>query len=1603
MKSKCYSVKKTEEYTTINLVRFLFSKNCLILLIVLFALMLNISFTTLCDAKDSIPLISSLLVKPTKLLRPQASDTYLAHLEFDYFDNEADIKKVSITTIYPNNEKENNIFNAATMNVKGTKGKAYFQVAFTAENQLGDYKYIFRLVDSQNNMGKERTINVTLQDKGDPQLAIFDITPKTGQPGDHIKLSGNGFDISPLVANNVVIAGIVAEIIDVTSNTIVFEVPENVISGPITVTNKNGVTFSKFNFLTKPSIRIYNNGQRSLAPLQKTSLKVILSGIQNQKVKWYVNRIHGGSPKFGTIDKKGTFTAPATPPKYNLVEISAISLEDKNLRANLRIAITDPLPLEGSGNINAKTGGRIQDVDGLLVLNIPANTLKEDLTIKTLRTKFVYTREGLTGIPKNSLPIAKVYVETSKTSDLILDAKFKLLLPIWTSHEIKHGIMIRKGSKFVKSNVSSKLVVSENGDYLSGYLKILSNKSEFVIIRHYAPTFSQTSNLDGSLEITNISTPVPIEEGRTLPVLIEGNNFWPGYTRVMVADPEIEQYFSLGTTFMSDDGKQLGFTLRIHPIQTLERNDILPLSFRIERLAQNGFIEGSIETDPNAFEIIGLPEIIVSPIDPDESNNLFTVDGQHIDKVLSASDNGRYSTLEVKEGAVLGIGLPVSNVEAGGLSWDLNTVDAFENCYGLLDWVTNEQRTGNSLKFFQPENRLVKFDITGLVQIDGTIYFAGMHGGENPRMDYPSGPGVARLGGFASNTLSGGKGGDGGITDDETTQDGHRAGGNNTPDLGVGRGAFGGRPTSNSSLLLPLQPAGFGSRFDSITIDLFDYIKNRIQIVMGLGDVVQGAIKAFNGDIEGILDSAKEIYDTAGGIYDTGEGIYNITTEVPNLPTTASLESGQIVAGQGGHGGLRPSGISPDLEADLRIIPGSGGGGGGGGGSSFYEEELIIIPLNTVKEKGGAGAGGGGAAGSLRITAGSEFNIGINGIVNGIGGRGGFGEPHRYLGSPGGGGGGGCGGIAKLQAPRLFNRGTIALSGGARSGSIVAENSMIVPDENGMFAQGRIQVLGGIQKGGFLYYGVGGIHKGRIHLPKVNVAWPTGRLCTSFNLPFTGIRGIGIIENPIPIIFGIKLNEGLLVITNTNQLMLMTPPDYFAENPTATNLRPLIDFRRIVELIGFLPTDVAQSPVAPYHIFVSGFKGFHNLPAYAGMDMAESQIHEFDTDGSYLGKVFTTRTVRQLAGHLSDIEFLSNGQLLGLMATANDARTTGIHKIDLSNDSSNLLIRGEINLASMSVMRGETEQEKDIVFVVDDDTSVGFEDSNQKPTTIKRFNTFGHQIDFIAFVAETISAPGEPGMLRFDGSVPTTNVPTIKFDGFQIPNLSYPINSNRKATFNSPTIGSLSGSVITTTGMENLVIGRHELIGNDVTLYCQGAEEGQSVYVNINDQDEILSRLAGPSGQLEVTVPLDLGFNNAWVETNEGGDTHELLKRHVLLIQTPLPRPIISITEPFPFGRVKVGNSVTRRLVIHNQGDVELRWHLLIQNGIQFMYDPVLSNWQTLAANSSQEVTIVFEPTSSGYHTDNIKIENNARDINVSLFGTGYIPSGEYRAPTRPE
>lgn len=779
-------------------------------------------------AQEIGPIVTELKVDPDKLVRPSGPNVALAHLSFNYQATGARIDTLIVTSTDARGSTQTSESRAVqSYGILGSKGTGHYQAAFRANALPGIYKYQIQLIDVKNRKSVPASIAVEILENGPPAMQITAVEPASGGIGEKIVLRGTGFSTKGTAA---AVGRVAAKVVEATENSLVFLVPSGAVTAPITVSNAKGVAVSPMPFTVANAMRV-TGGQRTMLAGEKVRFAALIDENADRSAAWSVNGQIGGSSRYGTIDKFGNYVAPAVPPVGESIEITATSGATK-LSSKTNIVIAPPHPVHNNEIIAVDTGGFVRDTRGLLTLEIPPSALARDTILTELSAQSLPSRNDLKGLPVHAFPLVRFQSKADKPSALHGPVRFRLLLPTRVPVGSKHPIMVRPNNATAFRDAGTA-VAEKDGITASGTLNVADLDFTAIILQN--PSLSLPGIIP-TLEADGLDTPpdTQIEEGITLPVRVRGRGFAPGFTFVSAGgastscstsglDPSafpLDQLLDFGPVLVSPDGTQLGFTVRIHPMYSLQLNQQLCFSFRIDIADGSGTIQSSVTTPANWFVVNGLPELIVCQQEDASRNcpapeaNLFTVEGLQVHKAIGDDQNGyRFSELRVESGAVLGVGAPITSIVADGTTYDLSTIGAFLDQYGHLNHEDGTSWTPDgSARIFQPLNHLVAIDVTGPVEISGTIYVRGMHGGQNASSQDLSWRG--RLGGFASGTFSGGLGGDGGVSQGSTTVDGQAAG--DSTDKGKGRGA-GGVLEASQGL------AGGGSRFDSMVFSFDDW------------------------------------------------------------------------------------------------------------------------------------------------------------------------------------------------------------------------------------------------------------------------------------------------------------------------------------------------------------------------------------------------------------------------------------------------------------------------------------------------------------------------------------------------------------------------------------------------------------------------------------------------------------------------------------------------------------------------------------------------------------------------------------------------------------
>jgi hypothetical protein len=1445
-------------------------------------------------AQGTSPTITEAAVDRGQLARPAGSNIALVHVTFKY-QTKSPIDSLIITYTDPRGSVQmTTTHDVRGFGIAGFAGRGHYQVAFGAGALPGTHQYRLELVDAKNQKSAAAGFSIEIAENGSPALQITGVEPASGSAGDKVVLRGRGFSAED---TTVAVGSVPAKVIEATGDSLVFVVPEGAVTGPISIMNKEGVAVSQSTFAVHNAMRVIGDGRQTILPGRKIQFSARVDGRLDRSVSWSVNGQVGGSRNFGTIDRSGVYVAPAMPPSQQTVEISATSSATK-LSSKTTITVAAGHPIRPGETIAAGVGGVVRYEGGLLTLEIPPASLARDANLGTISAKSLPSRNDLNGVPAQSLPLVWFQSSAGQSSALQGPLRFRVLLPSRVPAGSTHRVMVRPtGSQTFQD--AGTAVADKDGITATGTLHVKSLDFAAVILQN------PSLRLPGAmlpLQVKQLSTPpdTQVYEGMTLPVRIAGQGFVPGLTFVSAgpASPAcssagldlsgfaLDQLLDFGPVLVKPNGTQLGFTLRIQPMHSLDLTQQICFSFRIDRRDATGAVQESITTRPEGFVVNGLPELIVCQnADPARhcpapENHLFTVDGVAVQRAL-ADPESLFSEVRIDPGATLGIGTPVGLVQVDTTTVDLSTIGALTGSLGHLtqddgsDWVPD-----NSARILQPLNSPVTINVTGPVRIAGNVYLRGMHGGENPHFSDLAGTG--RLGGFASALLSGGVGGGGGMSSGNMTSDGHPAGENT--DLARGRGAGGGLDSGQAI-------AGGGSRYDPGVFSLDPFFQTEL-FLLGLdypNALLPGGLIPSDTSIEPFLKGVL----TRGNVTSiTGQAAPSVAQAIASLASNTTSTSAYVShAGKGGDGGHRPPSVSAVLNEDsgFHLVPGSGGAGGGGGGSTYFGYSAFGISFGGDAHTGGGGGGGGGAAGALKINSSRELEITSSGSIDAKGGRGGKGEPNWALGGPGGGGGGGAGGLLKLQSLHLVNQGVIDASGGALAGSPTAFN--YIPIANGRY---HIQVLDGSPNGGnMVYYGSRFIG---VAAPSASLLWSNGRLRAEVTLPFTGIRAIGKGLSLLDLIFG-NVNpaapgpaplRALLVITDDDRVVQASVPEFSSGNPQIIRIGELADLHSIQQLVGFTPTCVTQSPFPPFNIYIGGVQGSGAEP------VANSRIHEFDSSGNFIRTVFDARTVKVWGGfvgigHVQDLDFLSDGRLVGMMTLFPPTLfSNGIHAIDTNTGTASLMVRGDLNtMSSMSVLRGVGS---DVFVVVTWDPTVDTDDHQIQPNHLKHYDLMGNSSSPWAFVVETLSSPGDPGLVRLDGALPGSNEPQITYGGSPLTGTLFDPDVNPNV-YHVPAISSFSSADVS--GLESLVFGQ-----NSIPVFCQGAAPGAD-NIDLWRKPEAASQMsirippADNQGSCSGSLMLPEGFTSVWVQTSDSGDAPDWLKQAVLVISqgSSSPRP----------------------------------------------------------------------------------------------------------------
>ncbi|MFH0901560.1 MAG: IPT/TIG domain-containing protein, partial [Pseudomonadota bacterium] len=471
------------------------------------------------------PSLETFEVTADQWVRPlDGSSTVVPRFVLGYSDPDADVLRARFVLVRPDGSTIVKEQMAAALRLVGTAGSLdVAPFVFGSDDLLGSHTLATTLYDDGGLASDTRQVDFVLSaDLGVFPPAITGFSPGEGAADTVVELAGSGFEPVAVDANVVTLADRPVEVTAVSATSMTLRVPANAGTGRFKVRNQWGVAVSDDYFVVPPSVSIELE-EHAVAVLGSLSLRVRVVSAPRHLVSWSVNGIAGGDETVGVVDcdddtdsvvrGRATFRAPAQVPDSGQVTVRASLLDDPEVFAEVSLAILPPPVFEGTGKVQAASGGIVSSADGRSSLSIPEAALAEDSVV------------AVTPLDLAALPPAAVgrRIEAGarlEPAGLTFSSPATLTLPLW--HYLAPGtpLTLRQYLSEVGdySDQVATATVTEDGEHATAEI---SHFSDFV--------FDGAAPPEVPLAAPSIAAIAPESalEGATVPVRIRGENITP--------------------------------------------------------------------------------------------------------------------------------------------------------------------------------------------------------------------------------------------------------------------------------------------------------------------------------------------------------------------------------------------------------------------------------------------------------------------------------------------------------------------------------------------------------------------------------------------------------------------------------------------------------------------------------------------------------------------------------------------------------------------------------------------------------------------------------------------------------------------------------------------------------------------------------------------------------------------------------------------------------------------------------------------------------------------------------------------------------------------
>jgi len=426
-------------------------------------------------------------------------------------------------------------------------------LSFGADDPLGRYTLSLTAIAADGAASSPIETSIELSEREGAQgPRIEAVRPSRARRGDKVAIVGANLTAPELL---VLIAGQRVGVLSAKADRLDVLAPAIDTPGAVTVVTRAGEAIAPGPFTPEPSISIIPR-TFVLPAGEKTQLAAVVSGAPSARVRW---RLRGTGAAGLRIDSHGNIDASRARARGRVEAIATVAGR-RGLAATARGEIV-PAVASGPTRIGP-AGGTVRAADGC-VISIPKGALKDFARVSIRRL----------GTPRGEERWRVIAAARLEPAGLKLPRRVKVEIPLRTYLAPGTRVPLHDGRG---RPLDIAGVVTRHGNALAAWLDRIPGPlhghwpfDDFGVI--VSPAIS-------------IVSPSQIDEGATLPFLVQGSNFVPGLTTISLHEPGGGAQTSdveVRTVYVTADGTTLGVTLKALVVTQFGEGAIRTLNLRV--------------------------------------------------------------------------------------------------------------------------------------------------------------------------------------------------------------------------------------------------------------------------------------------------------------------------------------------------------------------------------------------------------------------------------------------------------------------------------------------------------------------------------------------------------------------------------------------------------------------------------------------------------------------------------------------------------------------------------------------------------------------------------------------------------------------------------------------------------------------------------------------------------------------------------------------------------------------------------------------------------------------------------------------------------------